>query len=167
MPKPTSRPVLSQPVPTQQTPFLGWIVVLAIAAFIALLVRSNDGTNDQKQVIDQNQEQKEDKAKPDPQADKGAFKDCVLLAVYDKKAVNEDIGYLATLQDDAFWSDVAPTIVKDVEFIASTDDIGKKAIAAANIPAPFVMLLNTKSKKPLWTIPMPKGGTSEIAKRLK
>jgi hypothetical protein len=91
----------------------------------------------------------------------------LLLVVRDAKSTNESAEYTATLQNDTFWRVTAPSIVKDVEFLEDDDEPSKKLIAAAGIPAPFVMLLNAKSKKMVWSIPLPKGSVSEIERKLK
>ena len=39
--------------------------------------------------------------------------------------------------------------------------------AAAKLPAPVVLLFNAKTKKLVWSMPLPKGGTSEIEGKFK
>lgn len=112
--------------------------------------------DDQKQVID-------DKPTP-PNA---GLKDCLLLVVRDTKTTNLVPEYVATLQNDTFWRVTAPSIVKDVEFLEDDDETSKKLINVAGIPAPFVMLFNAKTRKMVWSIPLPKGNVSEIERKLK
>jgi hypothetical protein len=120
-----------------------------------------DQSQDQKQVIDDKQ------YTPKPMPPNASLKDCLLLVVRDAKSTNESAEYTATLQNDTFWRVTAPSIVKDVEFLEDDDDTSKKLITAAGIPAPFVMLFNSASKKMVWSIPLPKGSVSEIERKLK
>jgi len=129
MPKPTSQPVKAQQPTAQNPPVLGWVIVLA---FIAFAVWSWKATNhgdqqqdkqqDQKQVIDQG-----DKQPPKPDNNPG-LKDCILITVVDKKSVNESVDYTITLQNDKFWKELAPTLVKNIEHLEDDDDVGKKAL---------------------------------------
>lgn len=177
MPKPNSSSVSNQQA--SPPPVLGWVVVLAIVAFVVWGLRLGSSVideqrhdqqeqhdqvkpDDKKDVIDES-----DKKPPAPQPNTVAFKDCVLLVVCDKKSVNESIDYTITLQNDQFWKVTAPALVQKVEFLEDDDDIGKAAIAAAKLPAPVVLLFNAKTKKLVWSMPLPKGGTSEIEGKFK
>lgn len=171
MPKPGSRSVVVNTSPTQP-PIGGWVIVLVTIALIAWVWRfqssSDDrepvGPNDNQEVIDTKPDDKpDDKPAPTPTAD---LKDCVLIAVFDRKTVASDLEYTATIQNDSFWES-AKSIVKDVEFLEDDDTAGKTALAVVKQPAPVVFLFDTKTKKLVWSMPLPKGGTSEIEKRLK
>jgi hypothetical protein len=164
MPKPnaTRQPVTQNSNP----PVMGWIVMIAIVAFIVWGLRLwQPSTNDHKQ--DQQQQVIDQGDKQPPKPDTTGLKECLLIVVFDKKSVNENVDYTITLQNDKFWKEFAPSVVKKVEFLEDDDDIGKKALAAANAAAPVVMLFNSTTKKLVWAIPLPKGGTSEIERRLK
>jgi hypothetical protein len=167
MPKPNAARPAVQPIPASSNPpVMGWIVLIAIIAFVVWGLRlwqpsNNDQKQDhQQQVIDQG-----DKQPPSP--NQTGFKDCVLIVVMDKKAINESLEYTLTMQNDQFWRVYAPSVVQNVEFLSDGDDAGKTALAAAKLPSPVVMLFNAKSKKLVWSIPLPKGSTSEIERRLK
>lgn len=141
-------------------------VLGALISFVLLREIGNDANDrdqhhDQKQVIDD----RHDSPKPTPPS--ASLKDCLLIVVRDAKSTNESAEYTATLQNDTFWRVTAPSIVKDVEFLEDDDDTSKKLITAAGIQAPFVMLFNAKTKKVVWSIPLPKGSVSEIERKLK
>jgi hypothetical protein len=171
MPKPGSKTVVANNAPAS-APVGGWLVLIFIVAFAAWVWRwqssSNDrepvGPNDNQEVIDTKPDDKPvPSPTPSPTAD---LKDCVLIAVFDRKTVASDLEYTATIQNDSFWES-AKSIVKDVEFLEDDDTAGKTALAVVKQPAPVVFLFNTKTKKLVWSMPLPKGGTSEIEKRLK
>lgn len=152
-----------------QTNFFPLAIAFVCGAFVwSFLLRElgnehidRDQSQDQKQVIDDRQDS------PKPTPPNASLKDCVLFVVRDAKSTNESAEYTATLQNDTFWRVTAPSIVKDVEFLEDDDDNGKKLIAVAGIPAPFVLLYNAKTKKVGWSIPLPKGSVSEIERKLK
>jgi hypothetical protein len=175
MPKPGSKTVVANNAPAS-APVGGWLVLIFIVAFTAWVWRwqssSNDrepvGPNDNQEVIDTKPDDKpDDKPAPTPTPSPTAdLKDCVLIAVFDRKTVASDLEYTATIQNDSFWES-AKSIVKDVEFLEDDDTAGKTALAVVKQPAPVVFVLKTKTKKLVLYIPFPKGGTSEIEKRLK
>jgi len=169
MPKPGSRTETSQP------PLGGWIVMLFVIAFVAWVWRWQSSLDDSP-VVDPNDKHEiqldtnpDDKTTPSPTPNPGPsadLKDCVLIAVFDKKSIAQDAGYTATIQNDTFWQS-AKAIVKDVEFLEDDDTTGKAALVVAKQPAPVVFLFNAKAKQVVWAMPLPKGGVSEIEKRLK
>ena len=169
MPKPGSRSVVQQS--STCPPIGGWVVLLFIVAFLAWVWRWQSSLDDAPKPPDDNQQQVEPAPKPDdkptpapaPTAD---LKDCVLIAVFDKKSIAADPEYTATVQNDAFWES-AKSLVKDVEFLEDDDATGKAVLAIVKQPAPIVCLFNSKTKKLVWSMPLPKGGVSEIEKRLK
>ncbi len=163
MPKPGTRKSESQPV-------FGWIVIAFIGFVAALMLGAFDGEQQRKPIDDTVIDQTivDDKKQPDdpkPQPS-GNLKDCVLLVVHDKKTTSESVEYTTTIQDDTFW-DNAAKVVKDVEFLEDDDELGKKWLATAKATAPIVLLVNTSTKKLEWSMPLPKGTTEPIAKRLK
>lgn len=167
MPKPGSRPIAQPVVVNQGPPVLGWIVLLAIIAVSVWLWRLNAINIENNQHDQQQQVVDDKKPTPAPAPDRTELKECVLLVIADKKSVNEDLDYSITLQDDKFWRETAPAIVKDVEFLDDDDEPAKVVLAAAKASAPLVALFNVATKKFVWTIPFPKGGTSEIERKLK
>lgn len=105
------------------------------------------------------------KPSPAPKPDAVVLKDCKLVTIADKSSLNEDPDYLITMQDDAFWDEMQ-TKLADVEHVDAKDDVAKKWIASASLTPPVVLLVNTNTKKVLWTMPLPKGGTKEIRAKL-
>lgn len=158
-----SEPIAGVAVVTKTKPkfeFLPVAIGFALGALLCFVVvresDSNPKPDDHKQVIDD---------KPTPPA--AGLKDCLLLVVRDAKTTNQVPEYVATLQNDTFWRVAAPSIVKDVEFLEDDDDTSKKLMKVAGIPTPFVMLFNSKTKKMVWAIPLPKSNVSEIESKLK
>jgi hypothetical protein len=148
----------------ESAPVLGWIVLILIG-LAAFWIVGGTHPEDRKQsdtIIVNDDKKQSDDPKPQPS---GNLKDCVLLVIHDKKTTSESIEYTTTIQDDAFW-DRAATLVKDVEFLEDDDDIGKKWLSTSKGSSPLVLLVNTASKKIEWSMPLPKGTTEPIAKRL-
>lgn len=146
-------------------PLAGAFLLGALSAFVVIRELGNessdrDQSQDQKQVID-------DGEKKDKDIPNAGLKDCKLIVIRDAKSTNEDSGWRATLQNDTFWRVTAPSIVKDVEFLEDDDAASKNAITVAGIAPPFVLLANSKTKKMVWVIPLPKNGVSEIERKLK
>lgn len=165
MPKPGSKAVST--TATKQ-PVVGWIILLAAIAACAWMWRFNSPVIDNHPQDEKHQVVDDKKPQPQPSpVDRTELKECILLAVFNKKTVNEDLDYSITLQDDKFWRETATSIVKDVEFLGDEDETGKVVLSAAKSSAPLVALFNVKTKKIVWSMPLPKGGTSEIERKLK
>lgn len=100
---------------------------------------------------------------PGPAVD---LKKCVLLVVRDKKTITEDVEYTVTMQDDEFWGSVKEKVA-DVEVLEDEDDLAKKFLENVTEKPPLVALVNSETRKVVWVMPLPKGGTEAIRSKLK
>lgn len=143
------------------------IAIIAASLIVSLAILfGGSGNGGSQPVIDDQQliDDGGDSVTPQPDEVVSDLSGCLLIVIADGDLVNREPDYAATLQDDAFWDAVAAR-VKDVEFLAPTDDIAKKFLAVAGKQPPIVALIKP-DKHPAWLIPLPKNGTKTIQEKL-
>lgn len=111
--------------------------------------------------------------KPDDQKEQGEpspasldLKKHMLIVVRDKKTLNDDVEYTITMQDDEFWG-WANQSLADVEVLEDDDDLAKAFLSSINEKPPLVALKNVETRRIVWVMPLPKGGTDSIRSKLK
>jgi len=155
-----------EPVKSGNSSWVGLLLVISLAGNGWQYTHRNPApAPGPDQTIVDNGETKPGPKPPAPKPDAINLKECVLVTIADKKTVNEDVDYLLTMQDDAFWDEMAGKLA-DVEHMEDDDDPAKRWLESAKLTAPVVMLVNQKTKKVLWSMPLPKGGTADIRKKL-
>jgi hypothetical protein len=55
----------------------------------------------------------------------------------------------------------------DVEVLEDDDEIAKQFLSTLTDKPPLVALVNAETRKVVWCIPLPKGGTDTIRSKLK
>ena len=111
---------------------------------------------------------KPDQGKDKKQDDSRAvdLKQHMLIVIRDKGEIDRDIDYIATEQNDPFWFDWCGENLLDVEFVKPDEDFAERFLKLVNEKAPRVLLYNPKTKKVIWHIEYPKGGTGPIEEKL-
>ena len=170
-----SVPSASAPAP-QPKSTQAFILGLLIVGIVGVLVLNQVGLldfNNSDQVVIENIEPVEpvapiDDKEVEPQQDGVSLKECVLLVIRDKSAINQDTGYAETMLDDEFWRTNVQGKLKDIEVISPNDDVAVSFLEQNKLTPPVIVLLDTRSKpsKVLWDMPLPKGGTDPIKERL-
>jgi hypothetical protein len=159
--KPTPAPA-PQPGPRNPSGVGGWLIVAVLAAALGW-VYFNQGD---KPKPDPKPDDEKHQVDPEPTPANLDLKKHMLVVIRDKKTLNDDIEYTITMQDDDFWG-WAKSSLADVEVLEDDDELAKQFASTLIEKPPLVALVNSESRKVVWCMPLPKGGTDSIRSKLK